>query len=707
MQIILNDIAVPFSNAELEVCMRSPLFNEADGSYIFNFTLPASEELKLALGYKHRINATRPQEVSFKLQRGSIVTIGTALVSTASEEEYEVAVGIGKGDFNYLLKDKKLNDFDIDYGDNIDIIAAAEATGMAGLSHTYSSEVYGLLFNNQITAPASGLFQHIYVDHHTQYKFNGTNSCIFNIKLKLETSAYSLMELVMYKNGLMEDSRSYINTNILEHNFTFFNVAGVANDLIWFQLESPNYGGEVINFGECTLLVYETDSILLTPTDDVYPVKKWAMFPVFNKMIAESLPNETLKAVYSDFVPLQNGYQGGKFPMLYTYNNGFSTQHATNLITPFLYIGFIIECITKLAGYTIVNNIFHTTEWKRLTLYNTAVQVYPTNDKNSIFLKHKCDCRELVNDMEVLKFLSNIGIITGHKIFINNVKRELEFTAVNDIVTKPETNDFNSNASDYQMDFQQLFNGYRLAYETSNDNAIKTFVEPLQELSNYVGTNDSPADPNLVPNKTDYYADVNHHYLMAWAYNTTSHAFELSKLLIDFRLASEVSGDSKLEILSGICPLMMSRVNPYTKVAMDQLLPISEQKGIFKEMLTDETEGFSYNVVLYHGLQPDGLNVDYPFASNDIYDTQGNVVGNLSLRMDGSYGVHSRWKAFIDFMLRCKKVFLHKQITELELKELLFSNKYRCFDRNLLLNEVKLKISDAAIETEEITAFTD
>jgi hypothetical protein len=49
MKIILNDIAVPFANAEIEMCLRSPVFNKEDGSYIFNFTLTASEELKLAL----------------------------------------------------------------------------------------------------------------------------------------------------------------------------------------------------------------------------------------------------------------------------------------------------------------------------------------------------------------------------------------------------------------------------------------------------------------------------------------------------------------------------------------------------------------------------------------------------------------------------------------------------------------------------------
>lgn len=95
--------------------LKSPVFrdDDNDGSFIFNTTIPATDKNKRICKFPVRIEAYREMTVEEPIQvyfNGLIIWEGTMIAKFARPEEIEVSIGLGRGEFNYEAKKKKLND---------------------------------------------------------------------------------------------------------------------------------------------------------------------------------------------------------------------------------------------------------------------------------------------------------------------------------------------------------------------------------------------------------------------------------------------------------------------------------------------------------------------------------------------------------------------------------------------------------------------
>jgi len=99
----------------ISLVFKSPVFNDADGSYSYNFNLPATDNNRKIFAFPHRIESksNTPIEVECELYFSGLMFLsGIMLVKQANEELYECTLGTGKGEFNFIIKDKFLSVLD-------------------------------------------------------------------------------------------------------------------------------------------------------------------------------------------------------------------------------------------------------------------------------------------------------------------------------------------------------------------------------------------------------------------------------------------------------------------------------------------------------------------------------------------------------------------------------------------------------------------
>lgn len=109
----IGDFFLETKGVGLSVTLKSPIFNKDDGSYVFNFTFPATELNQKLLGMFNRIETFSTESKDFDCQiffDNTHLWNGLLKVCYGRPKEFEASIGIEKGDFNYEAKNKKLTE---------------------------------------------------------------------------------------------------------------------------------------------------------------------------------------------------------------------------------------------------------------------------------------------------------------------------------------------------------------------------------------------------------------------------------------------------------------------------------------------------------------------------------------------------------------------------------------------------------------------
>jgi len=108
-----DDDYLDIGEISISLVLKSPILNDEDGSYSYNFSLPASNKNRKIFGFPHRIegkNITQIEVPCTILFNGIQFLSGILLVTEANENQYECNFGAGKGEFNYQIRDKLMNE---------------------------------------------------------------------------------------------------------------------------------------------------------------------------------------------------------------------------------------------------------------------------------------------------------------------------------------------------------------------------------------------------------------------------------------------------------------------------------------------------------------------------------------------------------------------------------------------------------------------
>ena len=105
LKLKIGDSFVDTKDLEIPVVLRSSLFFII-GSYLFNFSLPATDLLRKEFDYFHRPSRSGPSSIikPLELSFGLLKFAGTATISKASAQIYEFSCPIYSGNLASLFK---------------------------------------------------------------------------------------------------------------------------------------------------------------------------------------------------------------------------------------------------------------------------------------------------------------------------------------------------------------------------------------------------------------------------------------------------------------------------------------------------------------------------------------------------------------------------------------------------------------------------
>lgn len=113
-KIIESGVFLDTSGVSISYKLKSPVFCDNDtGSFIFNTTIPATDKNKKICKFPLRIEAYREMKTEEPIDvyfNGLKIWSGLMIAKFASTEEIEIIIGMGRGELNYLAKDKNISD---------------------------------------------------------------------------------------------------------------------------------------------------------------------------------------------------------------------------------------------------------------------------------------------------------------------------------------------------------------------------------------------------------------------------------------------------------------------------------------------------------------------------------------------------------------------------------------------------------------------
>lgn len=145
-------------------------------------------------------------------------------------------------------------------------------------------------------------------------------------------------------------------------------------------------------------------------------------------------------------------------------------------------------------------------------------------------------------------------------------------------------------------------------------------------------------------------------------------------------------------------------------VPRNYLIPISQAKVYFPEVGRVDDSDFKGGILFWRGMQPDAVDVSYPFASADPYAVDGEEIpGALSLDTVSSASlVLDQWGRVYNFMKETRIVrLLDTALTTTKLKKLMDNKKTLRFLSGILrFRKFRVILTNKGIRDQEIEGYS-
>lgn len=296
-----------------------------------------------------------------------------------------------------------------------------------------------------------------------------------------------------------------------------------------------------------------------------------------------------------------------------------------------------------------------------------------------------------VPDISVRDFLVALRKFPGIRIDFNPAALQVILDFADDIFDAEKDDITSKAAKNYELDVNTGA-GYTLGYKFSNDTLLTdNFIDlsDFTKLGEYNAYTDLPTAPGL-----NYYAVVkNTNKIYKAIFNDPDYEWEL---LCD-NYYDKVIGDGSTEIRTAFSPMLMTLVN----VGGAVIIPQIEQAGSSPSFASGINE-FQLKLAIWHGLQP-GFTGDYPLASSQNRDYNGDLIGNLTLRHDDNdYGVYQTfWKRWIPFLMSTETVVRRMKLTINDAFGALFSRLKTVQYVDHVVKKVSIEIGPETVEVSD------
>ncbi|MGE4567884.1 MAG: hypothetical protein AB7C90_01705 [Bacteroidales bacterium] len=738
LRLKIGNTNIAVAEADIPVVLRSPLFRTSDdkiaGSFIFNFTLPFTDQLKTELAFAHRpARKGKPTiDKPFELSFGPLYFAGTATVTELSALQVEVSMPVDTGDIAKTLRNKTLRDLDLDQQVTFEPkISYSQITVQQDFFFEESNSFLEKLWihPNALRFDTLGMLDMGTFEWTIPYNGTFNIKAVINCKFGTITMlgetfpAGNIRAFEMYKNGVR------VYAEVIEGDSYGYQAAWelLEGDVITFcvSVDSvPAYGFHYVIFyilGGTTIAIDDGQSPFGPETSNGYPDHNYTAFPVNNPVILGNVPESlyqidfaSLKEQYEQFAPYINYFIDNKFPYVIMGEKNGIWYAMLNLFSPFPYLAYIIKKFSAFISYNIVNNLFETPDLKQLTyLHNFFINNYFYED-TPIYLS------EFVPEEPLSDFFRNICSALGIAFKVDSTRRKITFKFIEDIMTDSTAVEFSQNISAKPVLQTVKYSGYSAKYTAIDCDYLKKYVKSLDGITqkgSVALVNDLSAisDPEI---NDGYYVTTRHAWyiwnydpelgILNWIFHTFGFALEIKDI-------DEESEEEPFTLENKINTSLMDYFDPVdgngdktiSAPPRDWHVPLVHHAGNFRQLPETYRGDYIQGLLLYCGKYNDSNGHPYPFATNSVYDFAGTRIANLGMTLDGDYGIfNKKLKKFVEFMLASPGDFVfNKHLSPLELANLDFFRWHRIHGTDFLLKEVRFNIRRDHISTAEITAI--
>ncbi|PKN85402.1 MAG: hypothetical protein CVU46_11155 [Chloroflexi bacterium HGW-Chloroflexi-8] len=733
LSIKLGNYIADLSKSQLSIVRTSPYPGVAvgnqGGNFIFNFTLPATDELKAALKYAHR-----PQSGSsvvyepYHFDAGSgLVFEGMAKVVESSSEEYEIFCPVENGDFNFAAKKIKLNEIELG-GDRLLDSDRERVNAKIGyvIDVDQGSEED---FSVETVLP----FESISTNNFGELNEAGDTftsevetllSFIFEINPWNNLS--NLAEFRLFKNNALVGSK--VLNGYYKEIASFDLNAAVGDVFTWHIYIESTWGGYDYRiffriYADTSILVSKTISQVLTQAaGSIYPESDFTVFPLENPQAFDSwdddfyqADNFSIKEIYSKYFKVLNYWKDGIFPYYLTGEvadgeNEYKAFKAGNLIVPFPYIAYLIKKILQHFKLRCDVNPFED-QLKRAVLVNHFIEnEFLDNDAKLVTSKAGFNLQDHVPEWTVYDFLKHLCNLFGLGYEVDNQRSAIEFHFLDDILTTDDYIDISHLVIGKIRVKPPAVTGIKIEHKPASEDKYFDYVKSLDGLT-YKGEIQRWLDlPTGQINDCYFVKQMDSYY--AFKYDPDIYAFGWVVYSKNFK-QSIVTGKSEgaIEISSDIYPVIMR--SPYW---LDDVIgapewrlwhiPASHQACKFEGAPEMYQTKWMPGVLWYHGMVKDNQENDYPFASPGIkYPDGATIPGmNFSLKLEGETGLYTKkWKRFAEWRINAREVVVPILPDSEFIRTLRFNRKYMIDGVRYIIAEFRCNISSHGPEPGELT----
>ncbi len=403
-----------------------------------------------------------------------------------------------------------------------------------------------------------------------------------------------------------------------------------------------------------------TIDIITNNTDLQYPTSDYAIFPVENANFHDDTTTD-LETEYKENIYYQN------------YPSGASALG--EVITPFPYVGYIHEQIFNENGYPIEKNIFKLNdELKKLCEFNLHdITTLQKVGASSVFNHGKAYLKNHLPALSIQEYLNNIknkyNIIT----FVNEFSKKVKLLLGEEIIKDPKCIDITNLCGENLTTIDEtVYNDASIVSSVdSDDYYVQTYYKDMSEFRDRIkGSVGQFSDlDNLSPVSAGDIYLVNQGLGSFYELKVEWNEISFSNPIYSWEFLSMAayqnyhSGfeEPKLQIENTIASIM------WHAVGIDKRNParlwrvaLLGQKG--NSIWRSDKVSFSQKHLLYHGLQKDSQDNDYPFGSFLNLNYENNTVGTLNLSYndliaEGDGIVSHWWKNWLNWQLNIARTF--------------------------------------------------
>ncbi len=729
---------------KISIVLKSPVFNEngTPGSYVFNFSVPLTDQIKEEISFSHRpgtIPKTFRKNVS--IRAGSFNLEGAANITALGHEHIEISLPVFNGSLKNKLEDLTLDKLPLGSKENLieHIAIASRKTFFNYFGVFFENQNYivntWLRFNNIIHDPDETFPDDIWQGWTYHVPFTGKFIFSVNLIYKVGAGRDFFFQFFRNETNLLFTKRIPIPTLDDQHsNFITFSVNLNHGDEIRFKIlmktmyypcSSGRDWRAALEISRNSILRVYSEYDFNNLVDRGYPYNNITFLPVHNNNYFANASNpryeideESLDFINKKF-PVLNFYDNG-FPMFLSYSQEDENYYSFNIISPQIFLPHIINTIFQHAGINPVNNVFvgdgHINQlcvYTGACINNITAAGYST-------MPTEFELADLLPDTPCAQFLSDICKTLGIVFSYDNNTSQITFKYLDDIMKDQSAIEFSDGLIARPSIAVNPLDSFHIAFEDQEDPFIDKHFKDIENV-NFKGTVNNFLDLPFFHGTVEIFDCYYVRSLKAYFYYSRDDMgftfWRLYSYTFNFdRTTTLFSGriGETFEYKLPISPIMMRTyplTDPCWTMSRNILLPASFRPGRFKGVPNDDK---SIQLMFYRGLQKDSNNNDYPLGSNSYQNLDGDIDFDASLtepfklELDTSENslFTKRFKDYLEWRVQTQGEFtFFKIMTSDQLVDFDFFRWYRIMSMDYLIKELKFEISKQGLSPVQITAL--